>query len=646
MMRVRTWALTAASAAALSAATVGSAGAVDLNTFGVLAATAITNTGIGTTIDGNVGLYPNDASSITGFALTTVLPPWGVYAADGVSQQAQADLGILFTNLSNSPTPTDLTGNVLGVDIVQLTPGVYSFDNSGASVNGTLTLNAEGDPNAKFVIISGSTLTTAAASSIVLINGAQGANVYWVVDSSATLGTGSTFSGQILAYAAISFGDSVTINCGAAWAQTAAVTLINDTITAPGAEACAFGGFGSGGSDTTTGNAGAIAAALDAYVSAGGILPPGLQALLNGLTPEQLTDALTQLSGEVGTGAAPAATGGMNSFLSTLFDSAFPEDRMENPARGPATVKALGYASERAPSPGIAAALGSLDPSLVPGRWGIWAAGYGGYSVTRGDSTIGTHEQSDTTFGLSAGFDQRVGASSIVGVAFGTGRTNFSVAEGLGSGSDSMLQAALYARSNLGHAYVAGAVAYSYNDFATARDINLPTTPPTTDHFSASFAGHDVAGQVEVGYRMAWLIPYAAARAQALFTPAYSETASGTSGLGLNYAAQTTTALRTELGARIEQTIAQGDAARLTLRARAAWAHDYGSAPYVTAAFETVPDAPFRVAGAAPARDSMLLSAGAELGFANGFAISGLFDSAFSANSEMYSGTGRVSYRW
>ena len=639
MTRVRTSLLAATSFAALTVAMAGCAGASELSTlldsFAVLAGSTITNTGP-TTIDGNIGLSPG--TSIVDSAQITLIPPSTIHQTDSVAAEAQVDLGNAFTTLMNLPSGHDLTGQGLGGMV--LTAGVYSFGTI-ADLTGTLTLNAEGNPNAVFIIQVGSALNIAGSSHVVLENGAQGANVYWVVGSAATIGTNADFSGEILAYSAITLQTGATITCGAALAETAgAVTLDTNVITSQ----CAFAGFGGG--STATGNAGAIAAALDAYVAAGGILPPALEALLNGLTSDELTAALIQLSGETGTAVAPAATQGMNSFLSTLFDSAFVDNRSETPGPSPSTVRALDYASERTPSSGPAAALAPLDPSYAPGRWGVWAAGYGGSSTTSGDATVGSHDTSSTIFGISAGFDQHVGADSIVGIALGAGRSNFSVADGLGSGSDSMLQAALYARTNLGRAYVASAVAYSYNAITTERDINLPTTPATIDHFSTAFAGNDVAGQVEVGYRLKWLIPYAAVRAQEFFTPAYSETATENSGLGLSYAAQTSTAFRTELGLRVAHTFPVAATSTLTLSGRAAWAHDYGGVPYVTAAFQSIPGTTFVIHGAAPARDSVLLSAGAELGFADGFAVAGLFDSAFSSNSSMYSGTGRVSYRW
>ena len=119
----------------------------------------------------------------------------------------------------------DLTGKDLGGLI--LTPGVYSYSSS-AGLTGTLTLNAQGDPNAFFFFKIGSSLTTASSSMVLYTNGAQPCNVVWAVKSSATLGTGSTFVGTILAQASITATTGDTVY-GRLLAKSA-VTLDTDTI--------------------------------------------------------------------------------------------------------------------------------------------------------------------------------------------------------------------------------------------------------------------------------------------------------------------------------------------------------------------------------------------------------------------------------
>jgi hypothetical protein len=112
-----------------------------------------------------------------------------------------------------------------------LAPGVY---NSASSIglSGALTLNGGGNPNAIFVFQAGSALTTGSASQINLINGAQSCNVFWQVGSSATLGTGSTFRGTIIALTSITVTTGVTVD-GRVLARNGAVTLDTDTITRP-----------------------------------------------------------------------------------------------------------------------------------------------------------------------------------------------------------------------------------------------------------------------------------------------------------------------------------------------------------------------------------------------------------------------------
>ena len=98
-------------------------------------------------------------------------------------------------------------------------------------ITGTLTLDAQGDPNAIFIFQAASTLITASASNVVLVNGAQASNVFWVVGSSATLGTYSALQGSILALTSITVTTGATLN-GRALARNGAVTLDTDTITA------------------------------------------------------------------------------------------------------------------------------------------------------------------------------------------------------------------------------------------------------------------------------------------------------------------------------------------------------------------------------------------------------------------------------
>ncbi|HYV26182.1 MAG TPA: ice-binding family protein, partial [Candidatus Eisenbacteria bacterium] len=105
-------------------------------------------------------------------------------------------------------------------------------DPSSFAITGTLTLDAQGDPNAVWIFQAGSTLVTASGSQVLLINGARAANVFWQVGSSATLGTSSVFKGTIMALASITVTTGVSVE-GRLLARTAAVTLDSNTITIP-----------------------------------------------------------------------------------------------------------------------------------------------------------------------------------------------------------------------------------------------------------------------------------------------------------------------------------------------------------------------------------------------------------------------------
>ena len=191
--------------------------------YAVLAGSGTTNTG-STTITGDVGSYPNGSIGKTGITLTGT----GAYhEADADAQQAQIDLTTAYTGLAAMTYTTDLTGLDLGGRT--LTSGVYRYS-SGALLNGTLTLDAQGNNDAYWVFQIGSTLTTGSGSAVNVINPGSNNGLFWQVGSSATLGTTTAFQGNILALDSIGLNTGATILNGSALARTAAVTMQGNTI--------------------------------------------------------------------------------------------------------------------------------------------------------------------------------------------------------------------------------------------------------------------------------------------------------------------------------------------------------------------------------------------------------------------------------
>jgi hypothetical protein len=212
---------------------------VDLDSaanFAVLGASTVTNTGM-TTLDGDLGVWAG--SAITGFYGTNENDGPGTFTgsshqADSVAQQASADALAAYIYLSAMVVDQDLTGQDLGG--LTLTPGVYNFSSS-AFLTGTLTLDGQGD----YVFLMGSTLVTASNSFVNCINGANPySEVFWRVGSSATLGTGTSFSGTIIAQASNTLTTGASLQ-GRVIALVGAVTLDNNNIVAmsgPGGGGC------------------------------------------------------------------------------------------------------------------------------------------------------------------------------------------------------------------------------------------------------------------------------------------------------------------------------------------------------------------------------------------------------------------------
>jgi hypothetical protein len=196
--------------------TLGTAGG-----YSVLAGSTVTNTGA-SVLGGELGVSPG--SAITGFP--PGLAHGATHAADAAASRAQNDLTIAYNDAASAKTTTTIpdVGNIGGET---LTPGVYTSASS-MMLAGTVTLNGAGNPNAIFIFQAGSTVVTASSSRVVLENGAQACNVYWQVGSSATLGTGSSFVGTLMALTSATVTTGVTVD-GRVLARNGAVTLDSDT---------------------------------------------------------------------------------------------------------------------------------------------------------------------------------------------------------------------------------------------------------------------------------------------------------------------------------------------------------------------------------------------------------------------------------
>lgn len=200
-----------------------SVGLGTLESYSVLGGASVTNTGP-TILNGDLGVSPG--TSITGF------PPGiingVIHASDAPAIQAQSDLVTAYNDAAGRSSDGTVSGDLGGQTFVG---GVYSAPSS-LGLTGTVTLDGQNNPNSVFIFQVGSTLTTASSSNVNLVNGASACNVFWQVGSSATLGTASSFKGNILALTSITANTGATAE-GRALARNGSVTLDTNTFTSP-----------------------------------------------------------------------------------------------------------------------------------------------------------------------------------------------------------------------------------------------------------------------------------------------------------------------------------------------------------------------------------------------------------------------------
>jgi hypothetical protein len=181
-------------------------------------------------VNGNLGLSPGTA--VTGFPPGVVIGTMN--AGDAIAAQAQLSLTAAYDDAAGRTVGAiPLAGNLGGMT---LAPGLYKSTSSLEISSGDLTLDAQGNPSAVFIFQMGSTLTTTVGRRVILSGGAQAANIIWQVGSSATLGTGSVFEGNILAMASITVTTGASVE-GRLLARTGAVTLDTNAAVRPGSSA-------------------------------------------------------------------------------------------------------------------------------------------------------------------------------------------------------------------------------------------------------------------------------------------------------------------------------------------------------------------------------------------------------------------------
>jgi autotransporter-associated beta strand protein len=391
-----------------------------------------------------------------------------------------------------------------------------------------------------------------------------------------------------------------------------------------------------------------VANALDGAFNSGTSLPPSFVNVF-GLTGDPLANALTELSGEAAAGAR------QNDFLFTdMFLSLLLDPYVENRGGGIGQAGSFGAgpgcsAEDQAPS--SAAALPTKKPSAptlpCAPYWTVWGAGFGGGEQTSGNAAFGSHDTSIGAGGGAVGADYHISPDSMAGFAIAGGATSWSLSGGLGGGNSNVFQLGLYGADDFGPAYVAGALSFGNYWMTTNRTVTLSGGGA----YSANFTAQGFGGRVETGYRVLLtpmtLTPYVALQAQAFEAPSYAESASdGGPGFGLNYASQSATDTRFELGAWANKTLVLSNDNAAKIFGRVAWVHDWQSNPALTATFQSLPTASFAVNGAKPAPDQALIAAGLEWRFAANWTVMAKFEGEFGAGTQAYSGTARISYAW
>jgi uncharacterized protein with beta-barrel porin domain len=618
---------------------------------GVTRANAITFTGgtnrlelrSGSTIVGNVVGTGGDTLALGGATNASF-----DVSAVGAAQQYRGFNALLKSGTSNwtiTGVQTDTTAWVVDAGTLSVNGNIAS--SSGITVNAGGTLGGNGTVGNTIInggalapgnsigllTVQGNLVFTAAASYMVEVSPANADRVN--VTGTAILG-GATVNAAFSAGSYVvkqytivnaasgvigTFGSQVNSNLPANFVSSLSYDSNNAYLNLT----LAFTGFNA--------NQQSVGNALANYFNRAG----GMPLVFGGLN----ANGLTQASGEAGTGAQQATFDAMNLFIGLLTDPF-------TPGRGFETPDALGYTSADPRNAHAAFIKAMPRPAAFEPRWNVWAAGYGGSQTTGGNATLGSNNASSSIGGVAVGADIWLTPNTVAGFALAGGGTSFAVAN-LGSGRSDLFQAGASIRHGQGSAYLTAAAAYGWQDITTDRTVTIAGI----DRLRAEYNANSYSARVEGGnrYAMPWvggvgITPYAAVQVTSIDLPTYAETAnSGAGTFVLNYASKTATGTRSELGIRHDKSFAVNDAI-LTLRGRAAWAHDFNTDRSISATFQALPGAAFVVNGASPAHDTALTTVSAEIKFSGGISLAATFEGEFCDVTRSFAGKGVARYQW
>lgn len=584
---------------ALSAPGAVEAQSVDLGVadgFAVLAGSGITNEG-STTITGDIGTFPT--TSITDNGAITLL---GVnHGGDAVTQQAKADLVTAYNTAAGlAPTGTITAGTLGGLTLV---PGVYNDGGFSLGLTGTLTLDAQGNPDAVWVFQTGSTLITASGSSVVIINGGQACHIFWQVGSSATLGTTSTFQGNVMALTSITAATGASV-VGRLLARNGAVTLDTNTIiraicaevidSTPDDEGEGEGDS-SGGSDAERAAELRRTLLLAAQVVDIASLP-GLTSIYTQGFAQFDTEVFSVQQRFADIRSQAGSTRPPDVYNPTPVQSAKNPWSGKNPRGGKNAWGGKGGKGGEGGEGGE-----GVQPKEVQMaedlRWGFFIVGTGDY-LTAGDG----NSYDGTTVGTVLGVDCRLSEHFVVGVSVGYSHT-----EGDLTGTSNVEadggKAAVYAMYQNGGFFTEAIVGGGYNSYDIERSAFLGNARGETD-------GTQFDAYLGMGYDFklgGWTItPMASLLYTLVGIDGYDEIGSL---LPLVIESQDASSLRTRVGPRVAYTTKVGSAF-VTPSVSVQWQHEFhdDSLPF-EARFSNDPGSLFTVYGPEMGRDSLLLTA-------------------------------------